>query len=522
MYSWDDLSLPQLLFRNLGPEADQNRPYVIWYWEIVDAALDAAMNECAYGKGTPATLLKAAWPNCKVSNYNDISADGKRDGFGWYFGRPFDHAPPPASPPALTAVRDCIRGQTAAFGTGAQYRWNDFVHDPNGPNERRSLWDTRPSVASGDFSAPELYPTDAPHITADRKKVYEPDWPPVDQESIMLDRARRTVESIINSPGGTPSKVTPWIAGWGTTIPYSGYPTLPIIDSDLRRLLARLRALRVPEILIWWNHVTVPDPAWDITVATMDRVYIPQLDSAWVVFAEADIPIDPDILRYTVRTPHVSAEVIELRAGILGQDRQVIIQVHYDNLTGWNTLDTFELNFEGLVKPVAGTAGDVRGRISVWNGSAWDDQVYINDFPGGGPEWGFGFFAPVNPASAGANAGWYETRRTWPINPSAPTFEEGTLDIQILLRRPGIGSGQGFDVRFDLAQLIGVPGGDCSGCDTVALGADIDRSGSVNPTDLAEFTAAFIAGKRIADANNDGQINALDLSVFGAAYNGPP
>jgi hypothetical protein len=198
-----------------GPNDPKNRRYFLWYWEICQRALDAAMNECAY------SVIKS-YPNyehCQVSNYKAINADGKTDTFGWHTGREDTGLPLPTttpSPASLEETRTSARGLTDLGNDGAWFMWSDLIEeDPATQQEiRRSLWITVPGVASGDFSSPVLYPPNPPHwyggqaVFGDRLHYYLPkisgNWPKATIAETTLAYARRVVESIINSTNGSP------------------------------------------------------------------------------------------------------------------------------------------------------------------------------------------------------------------------------------------------------------------------------------------------------------------------------
>ncbi len=517
------ITAPGALNPQLPPDSDPNRKYTIWYLERTERALDAILQETAYGNGPTPTLIKAAWPNCKVCNYNHINADGKTDTFGWYWGRASDH--PPAQPPVFDKVRECTRGQTVVFGTGAQYRWNDFIYDPGGLNQRRSPWDTRMGVASGDLSAPETYPGVPAHHEG-RFQVYLPPWAnAATQSSAGLERARRTIESVLNTPGGAPSKMVPWVAA-PTTFGYAAAET----EDDTRRKLAMLRAKEASHVVLWWNH-TLETPEWQILIKTLNDVYDPQLQGYGIVLG-IDQPVQPDRLRYTLRIPSDPAqEVLELGAVPFGADWQVAVDITFNNLlVNYSEIASYDLNLECAVKPDSGDVTDVRGLIDAFRPTpprGWVPMDGVNDFcwtppnpptscPGNA---GFGFFAPPNPASMGADAGWYDSRRTFRLTQFVDS-STGRMTVRITLRRPV--TSPHFVARFDLAQLVRIQGADCTGCDGAAMGADIDHSQSVNAMDLTEFTAAWIAGKRVADADRNGVVDIQDLNLYAALYNSSP
>lgn len=493
-----------------SPHSDQNRPYYLWYTEICERALDAVMYECAYDliqHHTP------GWENVLVSNYADCKMDGKLDSFGWYTGRAHTLGPPHPEPPLIPT-----RLSNHGWSWGDYYWWNDFIERDQGGNiVRRSLYATEPGTASGDFSAPELYPVFPGHFAPDRKQYYLYDWPQETRSSAMLSVARRQVESILNSPGGDPTKIAPWVPSPGTP-PWhatSSYPQPPEShQTEFRRLLAMLRAKKIPEILLWWD--VDPQfafiPPWSSMLQIMEQVYHPHILTAEVLSGTAQYTVLADQLRYTFRGPQ-STEIATIQSGPSSTVKHVVaLKVTYNDF-GSNT-GAQVLNLECSISPPLDSIAGTRGRIYVWNPASSDWQgVPIQDYPLPADQYEFGFFAPANDDTDG---GWFETRRSFIV----PLLKkpDGTMDIKIVFTRPNT---TGFTVKFDLAQLVGAPdvlGDPDTGS---AQGGDFDYSSSVDFTDLNAFLAAFAIGGTQADVNNDGVVDPLDFVVFMIRYNSP-
>ena len=190
---WDDLplyhpTLPHALNFDEDSQDDQNRRYTLWYAEICQRAVDAALNESAYSQ------IKAQYPACKVSNYEHADMDGHTDTFGWYTGRADTGAPVThGAPPTLQPMRQCIRGATSLGPSGEWYYWSDFVDTTR---DRPSLWFTSGAATSGDFSAPVLYPPNPQHNPKDPKRNNHPNRPTTDRGHIAHHNRRRAVESV--------------------------------------------------------------------------------------------------------------------------------------------------------------------------------------------------------------------------------------------------------------------------------------------------------------------------------------
>ncbi len=527
-YGWGNgttTPILDLLQEEEAPNSDANRPLFIWYYAICQAALDQVMLECAY------SVIKDEWPSCKVSNYYHCNTDGGLDNFGWHSTR--DHESSGQSD--RVARRTSVRAGAEMYGEGAKLLWNDIeVEDP----EYRSLWQTHTGVASGDFSSPVLYPYHPNHrslvVTGqgtplDRYNYYLRDqitetWPVATDSWVMLDYARRWVEAILNTPDGHGyAEIMPWLWMPDETRPLgqnSSYPPSTFEGlADLRQVLAMLRAKRTTEAMLWWNH-TVQYPEWTTILEVMELVYTPQLDWAHVLEGTGPDPVDPDILRYTLRATSLEDEVVEVESVEVGNYEQVALWVKFNYLDDWENRQPPILNLECSVSPDEGDANGVRGFIYLADQENdpidWQQEMgpVFDDFGFEGS--GFGYFAP---SFEDEERDWYETRRSFPLSTNDYISPyDGSLWVQIVLRDEGP-----FTARFDLTQLIGTPPlqADCGECASRAQGADFDHSQSVNLTDLLAFQAAYAAGMPSADQNFDGQVTPQDLAIFGIKYNNP-
>lgn len=467
-----------------------------------ERAFDAAMKECAYD------VIQAEWPNCKVSNYGHFSSDGAVDTFGWYTGRSYTSS----GASSFIPTRQCTRGWTTEV---PDFYWNDFPG---------SLWLVVPSRASGDFAAPDLYPVSPYYFTpSDRYNYYiKPDGggpQEIDRADASLGIARRWVESIQNSDPQEVERqpVAPWVAA-----PGSDKWDPPYQEREFRMTLAMLRAKAITEVLLFWPGES---GNWEALLAIMDRVYVPQIQSCAALHGECDptpCELDPDQVRYTLRTADSDDQVIQLIAG--PDDKEVALKIVFNNLDDWeNAPPKMFLNVECSVKPDDDEVPNVRGLIYVWDPSvgvsgSWIFQTDANDFVGTSDP-GFGFFAPENDEWDEWDEEWCETRRTFQLNSGAYISPTGEMEVKIVLRRPYPGD---FAARYDLTQLVGTLEVDSGGGDGLAQGADDDYSFSVDSADAAEFMADFTAARPAADFNNDGSINLDDVSDFNTAYNNPP
>ncbi len=545
---WHVSGLPanEALSRNNSATHPFNRRYMLWYWEITQRAIDAAMNECAY-EPIKAKYPPTQYPNLKVSNYDHMDTDGLQDTFGWHTGRGNDgyiFGQFPSTYPTLQPMRTAVRAANNQGDAGASFFWSDFIDDNNGtpgvPQDdyRPSFFLATPGVASGDFSSPFLYPPNPPHWIGiwegtdwgDRYHYYLPKvsgiWPKATTAQITLDYARRSVESIINTPDGTPSQVVPWIRPMGQEAKWGEAPNQEIYvtsSADFRDILAMLRAKKISEIIVWWGDGGNPPnfvPDWSTMKAIMDHVYKPQLNQIRVLTGTCtNCPTPPatahvDRLRYTLREPtDANLEYIQVASSNVDPP-QVAVRLTFGGMDGW--VGNVTLNFEGSVNiDGLGSIEEMRGQVYVWDGHTWQ-LVPIDDYPGS-PDSGFGFFAPINPAGD-PSVGWYETRRTWENIPKY--VFNGKMDIKIVLQRTT--SMHPFTSRFDLVQLVGQQDTN-QPAEGQEQGADFNHSQTTESYDVAAFMAAYAAGAESADFNNDGVVNGDDLTAFNAAFvAGPP
>lgn len=515
-YGWPDVPLFTLgtsANRFQAPDTDANRKYFTWYRSICQRARDAALNEAAY------EVIKAAWPNCLVSNYDDISADEREDDFGWYYNWNNNQGP-------IITTRS-VRGLTPLEGEGRRNIWGDLLYPPVG-NEpaSRSLWYVAGGQASGDFSAPALYThspiyaaipdTGNPNCGMDAYAInpyLSPELTPEGAKNRLsiydasLAIQRRTVEGILNTPGNGPGDLAPWILGIGAN---PGQNTChPVERGHFINQLAMLRAKRVGEVMVWWD---IDDPqSWEQINLALDGVFMPKL--YWLAWELADPQTGTELTRvwYTLRKDDQGNidETMVFRSVQHGNSDVIEI---YGSFIDTLAAGPLSLNLECAV-----TDPTVRGRVYMLeSGGTWH-EVPINDFASA-PEQ-FGFFAPQDPQGA-----WCRTRRTIPVNfrfealpPNPQQGTPGQMIIKVVLSRPTVPNAY-FDASFDLMQIVGwgASGSDEEPGD--AQGADFDYSGDVNQTDLNTFYSLWLAQSPAADFNMDGVVDTADLAAFLQAY----
>lgn len=499
-YDWPYESLRDALFasRDEGVNHEDNRPYFLWYMRLCQAARDYAMFDAAY------VPIRQHWPAPLtpplVSNYGDANTDGQRDSFGWYTTGGYTLDPASFNP---TAANECIRGHINTRPHGDRYLPEHL--DANG--DYRSLWLVRPGVTSADFSAPYLYTYYSEHSSGNLNYYLPPGplgTPPESLWDASLRNHRHWIESILNSAGGAPAAITPWVAMVGTTTEKTHQdppPPYAITAEDCRRQLAMLRAKDIRELLLWWDSSTGQAQDWDHYQRIVDQVYTPSLDSYARLIGQylgGGSDLDPDRLRYTLREG--GDGFVTLRSFVpQGRPGQLALKATFTGMTPLPDARSVKLNLE-----CAADTPDLRGQVYVWWQDDWR-QVPIGDYP----ENKFGFFAPAD-----AN-GWRDLRRTFTI-PGA--YVSGpTMDVKVVVQDTGLD--RTFRVRFDLVQAYWTDEIDTA--DLSPQGADYNYSGSTTLADYTAFSADWSVGEPAADFNNDGAIDGSDMGDFINAYGNP-
>jgi hypothetical protein len=497
--------LQDLLRDDLGSDRQENRRYMLWYEHVCQQVEDAAMKAAAYD------VIKDNWPECKVSNYQDMNADGADDDFGWHSWINRDDYP------GGTAVARRLdpRGTPDLGGWGDWNYWGDYFDPTLGeqtPHQGgHSAMLIHPGKASGDFSAPGLYNYNIADGAPDtRKNYYLPprnSWPAVTVWEESLFAHRRTVESVHNTPGQNPSKFAPWVKA--INMNDGQHPTqIEFLDQ-----LAMLRAKKVPELKVWWDDPDPSNPAtiggvlWGQLHAVLDGAYRPQLNWYALYAGSQQTGMDTDCarLRFTIRDP--GHDTYDCTSGLVNGSPQIVLLA---DVTNAESMGNLRLNFECLVDDPS-----ILGSVYVFDGSAWHLDESINDEP----NHEFGFYAPLAVLPSPI-AGYYETRRTFDLTPIF--FWNHELIFKIVLRQPSQAISTGFHAKFDLVQVVGTYAFNPTPIDNppedMVQGADYDHSKEVTTGDAAAFLLDYANAAPLADFNMDGVVDVNDLIAFLVAY----
>ncbi|GJQ28873.1 MAG: hypothetical protein HBSAPP03_07570 [Phycisphaerae bacterium] len=494
------------------PTHPTNRKFLVWWYSIARRAEDAVMAVSGYDE------IKAVWTASVCSNYDNARTDGETDTFGWFLDR------------------DNAYALEAEYTRGIIYRQPSSVLMARDNGHDR--WINVYQWASGERDAPQLYPLTATQVTGwapgqghGQASPYLPSGTLCcvsscsDAEfeycrlmnSLRLDR--QDVESILNSAGGSPARLAPWIIQpilETYTNPFDYYED----EAGLRWLLAMLRAKRVPELVLWTGSRDRQEQyaAWLAAQSLIRRVWTPAITHVEIVSGSmphgADEP-ETAMLEDTLR-------------GAGGLPYQVAIEPKNVNVFNGTMLQvTFEiqnpayLQFDyGLEVNVECTVNqaNVVGRVFVWDFHASDwYQVPTEEGPAINPS--YQFYTPD-----------FATRRRFVVNdPHVDFVEDGVIMVRLDHER--IGGSSTYPVRsaYDLVQIVpyyleagGMGGAALLGGGSIPRCA-VNQNGEVTTADLEMFVEAWVEGSPLADLNQDGWITMTDLDAFEAslATHGP-
>jgi len=491
LYGWDpEVDLEDALFLNQGQDQD-NRPYFLWYYGVCQRARDAAMKEVAYD------VISSYFENDtpKVSNYGDAATNDDPGTFGWY-SRPDYSA---SYPWPLIPDRHSINARPIESRAGAQYIIGDLQWSGH-----QSVWLMEEGTASGDFSAPQLYTFDYPHLGANYYTAG-----PADESlwDASLRNHRHWIESILNS-GKTPEQISPWVpmvlANTHKVLEYT------VTAEDVRRQLAMLRAKNIGEILVWWNPDSL-SPDWHDYARTVQQVYTPMLQSYMVIEGTGTQEPEESALQYTLVDTGEDTVIVESSSSAIAGIK-VVFDGLWPNTSEPKLGDHLRLNLELAVymDDMGSTDRDaLRVRAYMYKPSITSWVVvpcgdYSNDQ--------MGLFAPIELLPQEPSR--CDLRRTLTIDHCI--VEDDELQVKVVVYTAAEST---FTVAFDLVQLYWADDGAVA-CEPIESlqGADMNYSGSVSTPDLTKFTSDYMNGKPAADFNNDGVVNASDMAAFLAKY----
>jgi hypothetical protein len=193
LYNWPDVPITFALDPDFGPTDDANKHYFIWYWDVCERALDAAMNELAYEVIRDHFDQAATIP--LISNYADVDTNGQPATFGWFSVPNYSN---PTWPFGVVPEREWFNGSIVSGGSGAQYLLVDPYTSGNKLN-----WSTASGTVSGDLSSPVLYT----YVFGDSL------YPPGEHPSVFTHRGYNYY-----LPGWSTEASSSWESVWDTAL----------------------------------------------------------------------------------------------------------------------------------------------------------------------------------------------------------------------------------------------------------------------------------------------------------------
>ena len=501
------------------------RGYFLWYNEICQKAVDAAIKEVVYDQ------VHALWPNCRISNFAHTKVDGKQDTFGWFpraddsrNGSLYEFAPHFFVPETHAVRAPMTRGWDGLF-----HRINDLVEPGSDPTYPSNIWLYEKQDTSADISAPELFLwSQQGWSDADRHSYYIPaPYPPNPANPDYQDSPRNTslrcqrqwLESILNSddygtfstPHHGPTQISPEaIYPDPQVLWWSDVPDSQISPEYFLSQLAMFRAKDLGELQIFTGHFDSSHMPAGNALFLYQHVYTPQLtDYAVVQGCETSTPGELQRLWFTLRDP--GHETVDVTAASNCYGGGASLEVTFDNLLAAADGD-LALNLE-----CSASVPGLVGRVYVWQPSLgqWA-SIAINDSPD--DQFIFGFYAPTD------SQGRSGTRRTFHIPNSVVTGLD-KASVWIAIFPPTLAVPADFDVKFDLVQAyweLGIHSLDGSCAVTPPSGqikgADMDHNGIIDGRDLELFYSYYGLGMKAADFNHDGVVDSQDLIAFLTQY----
>jgi hypothetical protein len=405
------------LQQTLAPDADANRPFMLWYADVCRQARNAVMTNCYYG------VVKNYWQNCKVSNYDDGKTDGVVDKTGWFMDTPGTKVD--NTYPTRQANNQLPRGWTSNNENLAGRYWDEI----NG------TWDVHRTYCSADMSSPVTYKigtgdhlghagnpgygdheeTDGsgtflvPNKGAQQPNLYirmlssnEQEWLTVPEtaDETTLRLVRHRLESCMKSNNEVhKTEIVPWVAMAHEERQSPKYA---------RDLMAMLRSHKVPEIIVFSGRnldINTPEQRgaaatnWRDTQPLIDQVYSPYIWDFGINHGVIPVPNnwanDPARLEYTFdNLPSVDILSKENQPDPEGPELNQITSLEME-IRGFVNPDTskgyfstfgpetvepginygYTLYLECSLKPVSPPTGGYYGTVEVFN---WTTQNWVH------------------------------------------------------------------------------------------------------------------------------------------------
>lgn len=600
LYGWTATNLYTALDLARTSTHDSNKEYVLWWSGICAKALASAMD---YGAYQPIRAMSDSptdrWygHHVRVGNYGYNNMDMQPDTFGWRLIRHPEYQNSPLQEEKYLFTNQWFRGEMDRNRQhGAMPRWVYSSGTVNNEHPLVGHWLLGGGQHTGDVDSPYLYDfetnstfsqEDWYHNQANWYRPWGNDVPLMSvstNEMVLPSPAetlweasrrnhRHILESIINTPGGHPDNVVPWILM--TDTPGRLSPVTPLATRDQ---LALLRSKDIKEILVWGNggpQTLHPDST------PGNPVYIPERDGvgnpeSWLAFKRAyEHVYDPQLVYYYTWTgdelnaPYEDPSKLHFTLRVDGEDYTV--DQRSEQWIGDPEFGQTELlvKFEGFARescdpccpvdpfedPVPGCPDAnepidptcwtgltlvLEGSVRPWD---WSDDLLTTYFLNStrvhvlmwdwcDEEWydmdlsselmvgvGFGIGAPDG-----------SFRRQFRIAPEsghgAMRFinAEGAVLLRLLTVAPY--GDYGYKSKWDLVQLYrydreaisGIQESTSGGNLVTALGGDFDLDGTTSVEDAAQFISAWVNGSPRGDFNGDLTLDEQDIEQYMATF----
>lgn len=517
----------------------RNRSFLVWWYGVCQRASDAVMANCAYsvihqtwGAHEPDGTFKV-----KCGNYGDQRADGVNSLTSWFEDR--DSNASSARHPERVFPRTWIERNFGSpmyrdpEGQGYQLRWLGV-----------SQW------ASGDLDCPYHYWLSIPqwlgHDGVDphqQANLYRPPGtgnvhPP---ETVTESTVRLNLEDMEASNdsygGGHEDRLVNWdeMVGTQTYDPVLclANPADPncytVSQQDLREELMAEREKNGKEKVLWTNFnpsqhpPTSPAIPWQETTTVMNQVWASRVAGYKRVVGAAPAPTvppgpdnqidgDPSRLEFTHRVNGADRTVDSMSSDASSDVPMTELLVEFSGLGCYHTHyppphDPLDNDYIIRIKCSTDKPGTA-GLVQVMDFAHNNNWVTV---PAEEGAW-YGCYAPSTTSCPPAD---YSNRRTFILHDDPSNNREfvswnGHIVLRLVHMNP-----QAFRSSWDLVQVAPFPAGSLlTGGALPAFQADFNFDDLVSSADLAEFMAAWFAGKPSADVNLDGQVDAADLLAF--------
>lgn len=512
-----------ILDYNLGAADESMRPYMLFYYQILQHVVDHAVRVCA------SDVLKSEFHHCRISSYGDMRMDGDVDTTGWFYKRPDNNST------TFLPSRSYPRAWIDPMLGGWMWR--------HGTTLREYRWLAQAEVASGDADAPYLYPladfqydpgTDPQysHIYPHKQvNIYDRLHRDETLPESSLRLHRMTGEPIINSNGGMhANRVVSWTAAAWSLSPTN--PTEPpprnwVTPDVLRRQYAMLRAKAVPEITNWtdqWDTREHGQPyafqAWLETSRVVRDVWADHIDAVTIAYGTITPQTDndrPAREEFTLRDAQGNDRTIDIVSdttviGTTANRTEMVVDFGGLNDCTAGEWSGILINLEHSTVEEYSTASQTIGLVLLWD---WDSgRWHLARWRDRGEPTGqvldsYGCYTPASALHT------FENRQSMNVYLGGGQFinGDGVLRMKLVNFNP-----RPFTIRHDLVQAIpfNMPLCDCL-LPPLPV-SDKNYDSVVTSGDLAEFLAEWLAGKITADLNNDGVVDAADLTLYLAAF----